>query len=184
MAFAQFLPFTLFGLFAGVITDRLDARRLVIGTQIAQLVTASALTWIALGGFAEPWMLYTIAFVNGHGARARRAVAPAADVPDGRPRRPAERDRAQLEPLQRVADLRPVGRRRSLLGFAGVGVCFLVNAISFLAVLDRPARDAAARVLPARGVRAADGSSPARSEGLAYVRRQPRMLVVLALTSS
>src|ERR1051326_1950634 len=65
MAFAQFLPFTLFGLFAGVLTDRLDARRLVIRTQAAQLVTAMALASIALGGFARPWMLYTIAFLNG-----------------------------------------------------------------------------------------------------------------------
>ena len=31
---------------------------LVIGTQAAQLVTAIALAWIALGGFAQPWMLY------------------------------------------------------------------------------------------------------------------------------
>ena len=30
MALAQFMPYTLFGLFAGVITDRLDARRLVL----------------------------------------------------------------------------------------------------------------------------------------------------------
>src|SRR5205085_342305 len=68
-----------------------------------------------------------------------------------------------------------------ILGFAGVGVCFIVNAVSFLAVLvgllamrsrefftveefERPS------IL--RGTR----------EGLAYVRRQPRMLVVLGLT--
>ena len=36
MAFAQFLPFTLFGLFGGVLMDRLDARRTVIVTQTAQ----------------------------------------------------------------------------------------------------------------------------------------------------
>ncbi len=65
MAFAQFFPFMIFGLFAGVITDRLDARRLVIGTQVSQLVSAVALAWIALAGIAAPWMLYTIAFVNG-----------------------------------------------------------------------------------------------------------------------
>src|SRR5205085_8681616 len=65
MALAQFLPFTVFGLFAGVLTDRLDARRLVIGTQVAQTVNAAALAWIALGGFARPWMLYPIAFLNG-----------------------------------------------------------------------------------------------------------------------
>ncbi|HEY2543985.1 MAG TPA: MFS transporter, partial [Gaiellaceae bacterium] len=65
MAFAQFLPFTIFGLFAGVLTDRMDARRLVIGTQLAQTAMAAVLTWIALAGVAQPWMLYVIAFVNG-----------------------------------------------------------------------------------------------------------------------
>ena len=39
MAFAQFMPFTLFGLFGGVLVDRLDARRTVIFTQLAQLGT-------------------------------------------------------------------------------------------------------------------------------------------------
>src|SRR5206468_13019262 len=63
MALAQFLPFTLFGLFAGVVTDRVDARRLVLGTQAAQLVIATALTWIALAHVAQPWMLYAIAFL-------------------------------------------------------------------------------------------------------------------------
>src|SRR6476469_7659132 len=61
MAFMQFLPFTLFGLFAGVITDRLDARRLVLGTQIGQTLVAVALAWLAFDGIARPWMLYTIA---------------------------------------------------------------------------------------------------------------------------
>jgi len=65
MAFAQFAPYMFFGLFAGVLADRLDARRTVLATQTAQLITASALAWIALGGFAVPWMLYTIAFING-----------------------------------------------------------------------------------------------------------------------
>ena len=37
MAFAQFLPYMVFGLFAGVLADRLDARRTVIATQAAQL---------------------------------------------------------------------------------------------------------------------------------------------------
>ena len=56
-------------------------------------------------------MLYVIAFVNGTRARPRRPVAPAAHVPDGRPRHAPERDRAQLEPLQRVAHLRAFGGR-------------------------------------------------------------------------
>src|SRR5207248_2481619 len=134
MAFAQFLPFTLFGLFAGVLTDRLDARRLVIGTQVAQTVNAAALAWIALGGFARPWMLYTIAFLNG--------LVLVLDVPSrqqltyrmvGREALPnAIALNSSLFNASRIFGPSVAG---ILLGFAGVGVCFLVNAISFAAVL-------------------------------------------------
>src|SRR5438046_10357605 len=41
LALCQFLPFTVFGLFAGVLVDRLDARRLVIWTQAASMVLAA-----------------------------------------------------------------------------------------------------------------------------------------------
>src|SRR5207302_4946075 len=50
LALAQFLPFTVLGLFAGVIVDRLDARRTVLVTQGASMVLASALAAIAIGG--------------------------------------------------------------------------------------------------------------------------------------
>src|SRR5205807_7432505 len=134
MALAQFLPFTLFGLFAGVLTDRLDARRLVIGTQIGQLVTAVALALIAVSSVAEPWMLYAIAFVNG-------AIL-VLDVPS--------RQQLTYRMVGREALPNAIALNSSLfnasrifgpsiagimLGFAGVGVCFLVNAISFAAVL-------------------------------------------------
>ena len=180
MAVAQFLPFTLFGLFGGVITDRFDARRLVLGTQVAQLVTAVALAWIALGGFAQPWMLYTVAFLNG--------MILVLDVPSrqqltyrmvGRDTLPnAIALNASLFNASRIFGPSLAG---VILGFGGVGVCFTVNAISFLAVLlslfamrtreffpverfERPA------IL--RGTR----------EGLSYVRKQPRMRIVIALT--
>src|SRR5207237_1456243 len=134
MAFAQFLPFTIFGLFAGVIIDRLDARRLVIGTQIAQVATAIVLTWIALGGFARPWMLYSIAFLNG--------LVLVLDVPSrqqltyrmvGRDALPnAIALNSSVFTASRIFGPSLAG---IILGFAGVGVCFIVNAVSFLAVL-------------------------------------------------
>src|SRR5262249_46321427 len=40
LALCQFLPFTVFGLFAGVIVDRFDARKLVIWTQAVSMVLA------------------------------------------------------------------------------------------------------------------------------------------------
>jgi MFS family permease len=180
IAFAQFLPFTLFGLFAGVFTDRLDARRLVIATQLAQTLSASVLAWIALSGVAQVWMLDVIAFVNG-------AIL-VLDVPS--------RQQLTYRMVGREALPNAIALNSSLfnasrifgpsiagimLGFAGVGVCFFVNALSFAAVLiglflmrtkeffkleefERPTILGGTR------------------EGLAYVRQQPHLLVLLALT--
>jgi MFS family permease len=180
MAVAQFLPFTLFGLFAGVITDRVDARRLVIGTQVAQLVSATVLAWIAVAGIAEPWMLYTIAFVNG--------LVLVLDVPS--------RQQLTYRMVGREALPNAIALNSSLFnasrifgpsvagmvyGFAGAGTCFVVNAVSFFAVLvgllamrprDFFPLEEFERPTILRGTR----------EGLAYALRQPRMVIILALT--
>jgi MFS family permease len=180
MAFAQFLPFTLFGLFAGVVTDRLDARRLVIATQLAQTVSAAALTWIALGGFARPWMLYAIAFVNG--------TVLVLDVPSrqqltyrmvGRDALPnAIALNSSLFNASRIFGPSVAG---VLLGFAGVGVCFLVNAISFVAVLGSLLAMRTKDFFPLEEFERPRILAGTR-DGLAYVRTQPRMLTVLGLT--
>jgi MFS family permease len=180
MAFAQFLPFTIFGLFAGVITDRLDARRLVIGTQIAQTVSAIVLTWIALGGFARPWMLYLVAFVNG--------TVLVLDVPSrqqltyrmvGREALPnAIALNSSLFNASRIFGPSVAG---ILLGFAGVGVCFLVNSISFVAVLAGLLLMRTRDFFPVEEFERPRIFAGTR-EGLAYVRRQPRMLAVIGLT--
>ena len=65
MAFAQFLPFTIFGLVAGTFVDRLDPRRTVIGTQTGAMLCSALLAAIALDGIVRPWHVYTIAALNG-----------------------------------------------------------------------------------------------------------------------
>jgi MFS family permease len=180
MAVAQFLPFTLFGLFGGVLVDRLDAHRTVLGTQVAQLATAIALAAIALSGGVQPWMLYTIAFLNG--------VVLVLDVPSrqqltyrmvGRDELPnAIALNSSLFNASRVFGPAIAGM---VYGFTGAGVCFLVNAISFFAVLlgllamrkrDFFPLEQFERPTILRGTR----------EGLAYVWRQPRMMIVVLLT--
>ena len=180
MAVAQFLPFSLFGLFGGVFTDRLDARRLVVWTQVAQLVTAVALAWIALGGFAQPWMLYTIAFVNG-------AIL-VLDVPS--------RQQLTYRMVGREALPNAIALNSSLfnasrifgpslagiiIGFAGVGVCFTVNAVSFVAVLLGLFAMRTSEFFPVEKFERPQILRGTR-EGLSYVRRQPRMRIVLGLT--
>ncbi|HJX49238.1 MAG TPA: MFS transporter [Gaiellaceae bacterium] len=180
MAVAQFLPFTLLGLFGGVLVDRLDARRTVIGTQVAQLATAIALACIALAHIAQPWMLYTIAFLNG--------LVLVLDVPSrqqltyrmvGRDELPnAIALNSSLFNASRIFGPAAAG---IVYGFAGAGICFLVNAASFFAVL------VSLLALRTREFFALeDFERPAilrgTLEGLAYVRRQPRMMLVVGLT--
>jgi MFS family permease len=180
MAFAQFLPFTVFGLFGGVLADRLNARRTVIATQVAQLATAVALAWIALAHIAQPWMLYTIGFINGlvlvldipsRQQLTYRMVGPR-ELPN------AIALNSSLFNASRIFGPAAAG---VVYGFAGAGVSFLVNAISFLAVVlsllamrtrDFYTLETFERPEILRGT----------LEGLKYVWRQPQMMIVLALT--
>src|SRR5881398_785957 len=178
MEFAQFVPFMLFGLFAGVFTDRLDARRTVIGTQTAQLISASALAWIALGGFAEPWMLYTIAFING--------TVLVLDVPSrqqltyrmvGREDLPnAIALNSTLFNASRIFGPAVAG----VVLVAGAGFCFLVNAISFGAVLLGLLLMRVSEFFPLQQFERPKILAGTR-EGLAWIRRQPRMIIILSV---
>ena len=180
MAVAQFLPFTLLGLFGGVLVDRLDARRTVIGTQVAQLATAIALACIALAHIAQPWMLYTIAFLNG--------LVLVLDVPSrqqltyrmvGRDELPnAIALNSSLFNASRIFGPAAAG---VVYGFAGAGVCFLVNAASFFAVLISLL---ALRTREFFVLEEFERPEILRGtlEGLAYERRQPRMMLVVGLT--
>ena len=180
MAFAQFLPFTLFGLVAGVITDRFDARRLVLGTQTGQTISAIVLTWIAFSGIAQPWMLYGIAFVNGAilvlDAPSRQQLTYRMVGRETLPNAIALN--ASLFNASRILGPSVAG---ILLGFAGVSVCFLVNAISFVAVLGGLLMMRTSEFFPLEEFERPEFWAGTK-EGLAWVRTQPRILVVLGLT--
>jgi MFS family permease len=178
MAFAQFTPYMVFGLFAGVLADRLDARRTVLATQAAQLVSASSLAWIALGGFAQPWMLYVIAFVNG--------TVLVLDVPSRQQLTYRMVGRADLP--NAIALNSTLFNASRIIGpsiagvvlLAGVGVCFLVNAVSYLAVLMGLLAMRVSEFFPLEEFERPKILAGTR-EGLAWIRRQPRMLALLAL---
>ncbi len=180
MAFAQFIPFAAFGLFAGVLADRLDARRTVIGTQAAQLVGAVALAWIAIAGVAQPWMLYAIGFFLG--------TVLVLDVPS--------RQQLTYRMVGREALPNAIALNSSLFNasrifgpamagmvyaFTGAGICFLVNAVSFFAVLVSLFWMRTRDFFPLQAFERPSILKGTR-EGLAYVRRQPRMVVLLSLT--
>ncbi|MDQ3992123.1 MAG: MFS transporter, partial [Actinomycetota bacterium] len=134
LAFCRFVPFSLFGLFAGVLADRFDNRRLVMATQVFAMTVSVALAVLALSGRAEVWHAYALAALGGTAlvfdAPGRHALTFQMVGRDELPNAVALN--ASLFNASRVIGPAIAG---VLIDVAGVGVCFAVNAASFLAVL-------------------------------------------------
>ncbi|HEY7207991.1 MAG TPA: MFS transporter [Gaiellaceae bacterium] len=180
LALAQFLPFTVFGLFAGVIVDRLDARRTVIGTQAAQMVLASVLAGLALAGVAQPWQIYVLAALNG---LLLVLDAPSRQQLTYRMVGPLELPNAVAlnSSLFNAARIFGPALGGVLIAAVGIGWCFGINAISFLAVLAGLLAMRTSEFFPLESGRRPQILRGTR-DGLAYVRSQPTMMIVLALT--
>jgi MFS family permease len=61
----QFLPMLLFGMWGGLIADRSDKRRLLIGLQVAGGLLALILYALVATGTVELWMVWVLAFALG-----------------------------------------------------------------------------------------------------------------------
>ena len=182
LAFCRFVPFTVFGLVAGVVADRLDNRKQVIATQSSQMVISAALAVLALTDTATVPLVYALALLGGvalvFDAPARHALTFQMVGRDELPNAVALN--ASMFNASRVVGPAVAG---VVIAAVGVGACFLVNTVSFLAVLaglllmrvselfpvDRP--DERPTVL--RGIR----------EGLAYALGDTRVRVVLVLVT-
>lgn len=65
LGFCQFLPVLLFSLWAGVVVDQVDRRRLLLITQTVAMLQAVALATVTTLGIVQPWMVLGLAFVFG-----------------------------------------------------------------------------------------------------------------------
>ena len=128
-------PFTVFGLVAGVVADRIDNRRLVMATQVASMLVSIALAALAFSGAAEVWHAYLLAALGGTAlvfdAPGRHALTFQIVGRDELPNAVALN--ASLFNASRVVG--PAGRRRRDRRRRASRACFAVNAVSFLAVL-------------------------------------------------
>lgn len=180
LALAQFLPFTVLGLFAGVVVDRLDARKTVIGTQAASMVLASAMAAVVLAGIARPWHVYAIAALMG---AVQVLDAPARQALTYRMvgRRELPNAIALNSSLFNASRIFGPALGGVIIAAAGVGFCFAFNAVSFVAVL---AGLLMMRVTELHPVELAKRPTLLRGmrEGFAYARHSKRLLVVLGTT--
>jgi MFS family permease len=180
LALCQFMPFTLFSLVAGVVVDRLDAWRTVISTQLTQMLLASTIAVIALAGVAQAWQVYVIAALMG---LVQVLDAPSRQSLTFRMVGPLELPNAISLNSGVFNGARIFGPAIAgvLIAAAGAGVCFAVNAASYLAVLAglllmRPEEfHAVKRRERPRSIAAG------LKEGISYARQDSRVWLTLIL---
>jgi MFS family permease len=179
LAFCRFAPFTIFGLFAGVIADRFDYRRLVMVTQSFAMLVSIALAALAFSGAAQLWQAYVLAFLGGasivfdHPGRQSLTFQLV-----GRDELPnAIALNAALFNAARVVGPSVAG---VVIAMSGVGVCFALNAVSFLAVLTSLALMRPSEFFPVDRRERPTILAGAR-EGIEFAWRSPRLRLVLLI---
>ncbi|HZC28174.1 MAG TPA: MFS transporter [Gaiellaceae bacterium] len=179
LAFAQFLPFTLFSLLAGVVVDRFDPRRTVLATQTSQMTLAAIMAATTLSGVVRPWHVYVIAFLSG-----------LVQVLDAPARQQLTYRMVGRHELQNAIALNSSVFNASriygpalagvLIAAFGAGICFAINAVSFLAVLA-----GLLMMRPQEFYPVTTGERPRMMagvrEGLAFALRSRQVLLVLLL---
>ena len=134
LAFCRFVPFTFFGLIAGVVADRIESRKLVMATQAAAMAISIALAVITLTDTATLPIVYALAALGG--------IALAFDAPGRQSLTfqmvgPRELPNAVALNSGLFNGSRVIGPAIAglLIATVGTGICFALNAVSFLAVL-------------------------------------------------
>ncbi|MCL8015129.1 MFS transporter [Streptomyces sp. AS02] len=173
----QFLPMLLFGLYGGVLVDRLPKRRTLLVTQTSMAATGIALAVLTLTGHVQVWHVYLAAFVVG-----------LATVVDNPARQSFVSEMVGPDQLQNAVSLnsanfqsaRLVGPAVAGLMITGVGTgwAFLANGLSFIAPI------AGLLMMRARELyaveRAPRGKGQMR-EGLRYVAGRPELIWTIVL---
>ncbi|WP_274559870.1 MFS transporter [Streptomyces spiramyceticus] len=128
----QFLPMLLFGLYGGVLADRLRKRPLLLATQSAMGITGLALAALTLTGHVEVWHVYATAFLTG-----------LVTVVDNPARQAFVVEMVGPKDLQNAVSLNSANFQSArlvgpavaglLITAVGSGYAFLLNGLSFLA---------------------------------------------------
>ena len=130
----QFLPMLLFGLYGGVLVDRLPKRPTLLATQTAMGLTGLALAFLTISGHVQVWHVYVAAFAVG-----------LATVIDNPARQSFVSEMVGPEQLQNAVSLNSANFQSArlvgpavaglLITSVGTGWAFLLNGLSFIAPL-------------------------------------------------
>ena len=179
VAAVQWLPVLVLGLFGGLVADALPKRRTMLATQAFAMLLSVTMAVLVLTGVVEVWHVLVVAFLLG----VRNAV----DLPT---RQAFSVEMVGRDDVGNAVALnsamfngaRVIGPAVAgiIIGAFGVGIAFLIDAVSYLAVLAAllAMRDSELHTKPGMErpttVRAALGNL---GEGLRYVRRTKAVLL-------
>ncbi|MGW1211129.1 MFS transporter [Streptomyces sp. NPDC002499] len=173
----QFLPMLLFGLYGGVLVDRLPKRRTLLFTQSSMGLIGLALAALTLSGHVQVWHVYLAAFAAG-----------LATVMDNPARQSFVSEMVGPDQLQNAVSLnsanfqsaRLVGPAVAGVMITGVGTgwAFLFNGLSFIAPLT------GLLLMKARELHVVERAPRAKGqlrEGLQYVAGRPDLMWTIVL---
>src|SRR5712692_8299003 len=180
----QSLPVLLFSLFGGVFADRWPKRRVLLVTQAAAMIQALLLWALIATGTIQLWHIYVLAMLLGltnsldHPTRQAFVIELVGreDLPN------AVALNASLSQMTRVVG---PGIAGIIIAASSVTLLFLLNALSFLAVLVGLAliksHELYAQALQPRSVGNRQNAWQSLREGVDYVWKTPAVLLVIVV---
>jgi predicted MFS family arabinose efflux permease len=176
---AQALPTLLFGAWSGTVADRYPKRAVLLGTQGSFFLVSLTLTTLVLTGAVTPVLLV--------GLMAAHGLVQALDLPTRLAFLKDLVGRADLmnavalnSLMFNIARLAGPALAASVVLTYGIGVCFVANTLSYLAVL------AALFAMTARGTPTPAQPGDRRHDllgGFRYLAGQPRLALLLGLVT-
>jgi MFS family permease len=179
----QFLPMMMFSLFGGVLADRLPKRTLLLITQSIALVQAAILWILVITGTVQIWHIMLLAALLGV-TQALDSPARQAFVNEMVGREDLPNAIALNSSLVNMARVLGPGLGGLLIAWLGVAPLFLLNAISFIAVIIGLAMISQQMLfaLPGKRTNAQKiGTFQSLREGLVYAWRMPTVLLVIGV---
>ncbi len=177
---AALAPNLLFGLFGGVLADRLPRRELLMAAQSLAMVQAFVLATLTLAGWVVPWHILLLAFLLGV-VQAFEMPARHSFVAQLVPREDLPNAIALNSSLIQMARFFGPAIAGWLVAWVGEGTVFVVNGVTFIAVLF---------ALRAVRLPAAPGSAAERrragglAAGLRYARGHATVRAALSMVAA
>jgi MFS family permease len=182
VGFAAGVPAWALTLYGGVVADRVPRRTLLIATQIAQMALAFILAGLVFSGVVQPWHIIVLSLLLGV-ANAFDAPARLAFVRELVDKEDLTNGIALNATMFNLATTTGPAMAGVMYNLVGPAWCFMLNGISFLAVIG-----ALWRMRITSGPVAPRNASAWRDlrEGLSYILHEPvvRTLIVLVGATS